>query len=153
MSVRFIIRSTVVIIRSPAVKRSLEVRLIGEGRAGPLQELHGTGTAQLSPFLVRVEEIDPGDIHEEGLDGIEFRMRKRKHRGGGPWVVRGKPASTSQSALLTLMKRAGAYSSVVRKGETLTCDHAATSGTLRANYSRNSGMEKGDVVFKTCGPR
>jgi hypothetical protein len=48
-------------------------RTWNKGRQALLHELHGPWPAQLRPFLVRVEEIDQRDIHDEGLNGIERR--------------------------------------------------------------------------------
>jgi hypothetical protein len=65
-------RSTVVIIRSPAVNRSVEIGLVaeaaGEGGKPLLQALNGRGAAKLRPLLVGVGEIDERHIHDVGLD-------------------------------------------------------------------------------------
>src|ERR1700693_2202722 len=61
------------ITRSEAV--TVEVGFVAErlGERGQalLRKLHRPWAAQLRPFLIRVKEIDQGDVHNERLDGIE----------------------------------------------------------------------------------
>src|ERR1700674_5594328 len=63
------------ITRSEAV--TIEVGFVAErlGERGQalLHKRYRPWAAQLRPFLIRVKEIDQGDVHNERLDGIERR--------------------------------------------------------------------------------
>jgi hypothetical protein len=63
------------ITRSEAV--TIEIGFVAErfGERGQalLHKLHRSWAAQLRSFLIRVKEIDHGDVHNERLDGIERR--------------------------------------------------------------------------------
>jgi hypothetical protein len=66
-------RSTVVIIKSPAVIRLLTqlwIRL-----QAPLHERFRTGAAKLCPLFIGVEQIDRREVHRKRLDGIESGQR------------------------------------------------------------------------------
>src|SRR6478672_4745497 len=62
---------------TPSEAVTIEVRFVaerlGKRRQALLHKLYRPSAAQLRPFLIRVKEIDQGDVHNKRLDGIERR--------------------------------------------------------------------------------
>src|SRR5262245_3368645 len=76
--------------KAVAVEIGLVAQRLGQGCQAVTYERLGTGAAKFCPLLIGVEQINQGDVHHEGLNGIERRDQPLRGAGSRLGILRQK---------------------------------------------------------------